>query len=276
VYTLVVRNAGPAPALTPRVSDPLPLGLSFVSAEGVGAGCTANGQSVTCDLLTMAVNATTTITLTVAVDRAAAPGVTNSATVTSPTTDPVPTNNTDIDPTEVPLADLSIAKRLEGLLAVNATVTYVLEATNLGPSPSGAPIIVTDDLPVGLTFVDATSAGATCAAVGQVVTCRSATAVAVGQVVRMDIRVRVTAAAGTALINSASVMADPSFGSFTPTDLTATNDAASTPAFVVASTLPATGWARFRQSLEAASWMLAIGGLAIVVGRRRRRSLPTV
>ncbi len=276
VYTLVVRNAGPAPAVTPRVSDLLPIGLTFVSAAGVGAGCTANGQSVTCDLLTMAVNATTTITLTVAVDRSAAPGVTNSATVTSPTTDPVPTNNTDVDPTEVPLADLSLAKRLEGSLAVNATVTYVLEATNLGPSPSGAPIVVTDDLPVGLTYVDATSTNATCAAVGQVVTCRSSAAVAVGQVVRMDIRVRVTATAGTALVNSASVVADPSFGSSTPSDPVATNNAAATPAAVVAANLPVTGWALFRQSLEAAFWMLALGGLAIVVGRRRRRNVPIV
>jgi len=152
----------------------------------------------------------------------------------------------------------------------------VLEATNLGPSPSGAPIVVTDDLPVGLTYVDATSTNATCAAVGQVVTCRSSAAVAVGQVVRIDIRVRVTATAGTALVNSASVVADPSFGSSTPSDPVATNNAAATPAAVVAANLPVTGWALFRQSLEAAFWMLALGGLAIVVGRRRRRNVPIV
>ncbi len=276
VYTLVVRNVGPASALTPRVTDVLPNGLTFVTAVGTGATCTAVGQSVTCDLLTMAVNDTITITLTVAVGRAAAPGVTNSASVSSPTTDPVPANNTDTDPTEVPLADLSISKRLEGTLVANSTVTYVLEATNLGPSPSGAPIVITDDLPAGLTFVDATSTSASCTSIGQVVTCRSTASVAVGQVVRVDLRVRVTATAGSAIVNNATVTGDPSFGSSVPTDPATSNNAVSTPSSVVSSNLPRTGWDLIQQWTQTALWLIALGGFTVLIGRRRRRPIPMV
>ena len=274
VYSLLVRNLGPASAVTPRVTDVLPTGLTYVSATGTGVTCAATGQSVGCDLVTMAVNATTTITLTVAVGRSAAPSVVNSATVTSPTADPVPTNNTDTDPTDVPLADLSISKRLEGSLAANATVTYVLEATNLGPSPSGAPIVITDDLPAGLTFVDATSTGATCVNEGQLVTCRSNAAVAVGQVVRVDVRVRVTAPAGTSIVNNATVAGDPAFGSSVPTDPAVANNGASTPSAVVATNLPVTGWALIRQWLQTALWLVVLGGFTVLIGRRRRRSTP--
>ena len=88
--------------------------------------------------------------------------------------DPVPGNNSDSDPTEVPLATCR-----------SASVS----------------IVITDDLPVGLAFIEATSTQAACAAVGQVVTCRSASSVAVGQVVRVDVKVKV--AVRTSIVNNA-------------------------------------------------------------------------
>ncbi len=278
IYTLTVRNAGPSPALTPRIDDVLPDGLTFVSAVAVGGPtvgtCSANGQAVRCDLVSIDAGASATVMLTVAVARTAAPGVVNTATVTSPTADPRPVDNTDRDPTEVPLADLQLTKVLDGTLAPNATVTYVLEATNLGPSPSGGPVVITDDLPVGLEYVTATSTGATCAAAGQRVTCRSTGALAVGEAVRVEVRVRVTAAAGTAIVNNATVAPDPSLGSLAPLDPAATNNAAATPATTVTTNLPVTGWVLFQRSLQLA--MLAVGvGALIVTLARRRRPIPS-
>jgi len=271
VYTIAVTNAGPASATTPRVTDVLPNGLTYVSGTGTGVVCTAAGQTVTCDLPTMAINTSSSITLTVAVGRAAAPNVVNSATVSSPTVDPVPGNNTDADPTEVPLADLSITKRLEGALVTNQTALYVIDATNLGPSPSGGALVITDDLPVGLAYVDATSSGATCSATGQLVTCRTGATVAAGTTISIDVRVRVTATSGTQLANSAQVEVDPNFGSSTPTDPVVTNNVASTPAAVVAAGLPTTGFDLLRQWLQLGLWAIGAGALVVYLSRRRRQ-----
>lgn len=270
VYTLVVRNAGPAAAQTPRIDDVLPNGLTFVSGTSETGTCSATGQTVRCDLATMASGATATVTLTVAVGRAAAPGVVNSAVVVTPTADPVATNNVDSDPTEVPLADLQLTKTLDGALVRNSTVTYVLEATNLGPSPSGGAIVISDDLPVGLTFVEAISDSATCSARGQLVTCRSNGAVAVGQTVRVNLRVTVTATAGTSIVNNATVTPDPELGSSALTDPVTGNNAAATPATAVSANLPTTGWSMIRPWLQGGAWVLGLGALAAFVARRRR------
>ena len=270
VYSMLVHNAGPAPASTPRLTDILPAGLTYVSATGTGVTCTANDQQVVCDLPTIAVDAEVTITLTVDVGRAAAPSVVNTAQVLSLTTDPDLTDNSDRDPTEVPLADLQLAKRLDGSLVRNSTATYLLDVTNLGPSPSGGPVVVTDPLPAGLEFVDAVSTGASCTAVGQLVTCRSSGVVAVAQTLSITLHVRVTAASGTSIVNTASVVVDPSLGSSAPTDPVAVNNAAATAAATVSNGLPSTGWSRLADFLRSATWAMGLGALAVIVARRRR------
>jgi len=58
------------------------------------------------------------------------------------------------------LANLSA----EGALLVGSQATYVVEVTNAGPTDDPGPITLTDVLPVGLRYVDATGAGWTCTA----------------------------------------------------------------------------------------------------------------
>jgi uncharacterized repeat protein (TIGR01451 family)/fimbrial isopeptide formation D2 family protein len=275
VYTLKVVNAGPAAAVSPRLDDVLPEGLTFVSAVTVGGSnagtCSAVGQAVRCDLVSIAAGASTTVRLTVAVARAAAPGVTNTATVTSLTADPRPVDNTDSDPTEVPLADLQLTKVLDGSLARNETATYVLEATNLGPSSSRGPVVIIDDLPVGLEFVSATSTAASCTSAGQLVTCRSTAPLAVGQAVRVDLRVRVTAPVGSTIVNTASVLSDSSLGSLAPGDPVSSNNAAAAAATTGAGpSLPVTGWLMFQRWLQLATWAVGAGALILWMARRRR------
>jgi len=84
VYTLTVTNNGrAATAGTVTVTDNLPAGLTFVSGTGVGWSCSAVGQLVTCTSATSiaASGGTSAITLTAGVGAAAAPSVTNSASV---------------------------------------------------------------------------------------------------------------------------------------------------------------------------------------------------
>lgn len=63
-YTITVLNEGPAEARDVVVTDVLPTGTTFTSGS---AGCTAVGQTVTCELGTVPAGATRSVTLTVAV-----------------------------------------------------------------------------------------------------------------------------------------------------------------------------------------------------------------
>jgi large repetitive protein len=271
-YTIVVRNLGPSAAVTPTVSDVLPNGLGYVSGSSAtsGVSCSASGQTVTCTLPTMALNDSISISLVVSVGRAAAPGVTNTATVTSPTFDPVPGNNTDSDPTVIPLADLAITKQLQGSLVNGSIVDYLLVATNLGPSPSGGPITITDPLPAGLVFVEAGGTGVTCSAVGQTVTCITSAAVAVGQSVTVTVRVRVAAAVGQTIVNTATVEG-PIVGSIpVVADPIPANNSDGVPGTVTSPTLPTTGATVYRWILGA-MWSIAGGFLLLLLARRRRQ-----
>jgi uncharacterized repeat protein (TIGR01451 family) len=271
VYTIVVTNLGPAAAVTPTVTDVLPVGLTYVDATGLGASCSAVGQTVTCELITIAVDDTIEIELTVAIAAAAAPAVVNAASVASSTQDPDLTNNSDDDPTDVPLADLSLSKRLVGPLVAGSTVEYELVATNLGPSPSGGALVITDVLPAGLSFVAASGNRLTCSATGQTVTCRTDGSVAVNEMITARIQVRVTATGGQQIVNTASVIATstPLLPPAAGDPVTANNDDAAT-SVVTAIPIPTTGAAMIQGWIEAALWTIALGAFGLIVARRRR------
>jgi large repetitive protein len=56
-YTLTLANHGPSPATGTTITDPLPAGLSFVSANAGQGSCSAAAQAVTCQLGTLAAEA---------------------------------------------------------------------------------------------------------------------------------------------------------------------------------------------------------------------------
>ncbi|MFB9311868.1 DUF11 domain-containing protein [Nocardioides plantarum] len=72
-YTLTARNAGPATARDVVVTDALPAGTTYAGASATGGGtCTHAGQGVSCDLGSLAADATRTVTITATVDPIAA------------------------------------------------------------------------------------------------------------------------------------------------------------------------------------------------------------
>jgi hypothetical protein len=93
-YSMTVGNAGPDQA-TVTLKDPLPAGVSFVSATSTKGVCGLSGGIVTCALGTMANGASATITLVVT--PTAAQPITNTAMLTSDASDPNPSNNTASD-----------------------------------------------------------------------------------------------------------------------------------------------------------------------------------
>jgi uncharacterized repeat protein (TIGR01451 family) len=196
------------------------------------------------------VDATRVLTLRVAVGAAAAPSVINTATVSSGAEDRKTDNNTATDPTEVtPVSRLDIVKDLASLRGTRAT--YTLTVTNTGPNATSAPIVLTDPLPTGLTFVSAAGPGWQCSFVAPIVTCTFDGVLQVGASATVTLITEVTAAPGQKILNVATVEGGGS-GSGSATD-----DAGLT---LPPSALPGTG-AGVGGQLALATLLLLIGGL---------------
>ncbi|WP_144400062.1 S8 family serine peptidase [Geobacter pickeringii] len=97
--TATIANNGPSAASSPTVTVTLPSGAAFLSAS---SGCSYASGAVTCSVTTLASGGSTLFTIN---SRPAAAGTaTTSATVTSATTDPVPSNNSATTSTQVAAA----------------------------------------------------------------------------------------------------------------------------------------------------------------------------
>src|SRR5262249_29834858 len=130
-YTLSVHNGGPSDATGVSVTDPLPTGVTFVSAS---TGCTNASGTVTCTVGALANGANATATIVVTAPNNATP-LTNTATVAGSPTDPNTANNTASATTTVTAsADLSITKTAPTSVTVGQQFTYTLSVHNGGPS----------------------------------------------------------------------------------------------------------------------------------------------
>ncbi|MCO5316558.1 MAG: DUF11 domain-containing protein [Solirubrobacterales bacterium] len=152
-YALTVTNNGPSKATSTTITDEIPDGLSFVSAD---PGCTfepLNG-TVVCAIGTLASGASTTINVTVKVDGDAHGQIENTASVTSQQEDPNPDNNTDTETVDATGADLQVTKSVKSPSVVKTGDTVVYEVVVRNNGPSGATgVVLTDALPAGLTNV---------------------------------------------------------------------------------------------------------------------------
>ena len=211
VYTLTATNGGPQSAAgTITVSDVLPAGLTYVSATGTGWTCSHASGTVTCTRSGPVTSGTTlpAITLTVAVGAAAAPSVTNTATVASSTTfDPDAADNSSSVTRAVTVpTDLTINKSHTGNFTQGQSGTYSITVTNSGGVASSGTVTVTDTLPAGLTPGTATGTGWTCNTAGQTVTCTRSDALGGGaSYPAISIPVTVAPNSALSLTNTASV-----------------------------------------------------------------------
>jgi uncharacterized repeat protein (TIGR01451 family) len=166
-YTLTVTNHGPNPAQAARVVDTLPAGLSFASGS---TGCTAAGQTVTCDLGAVPSGTNRQVTVKADIDPALVYDAGGPTTVTDTATvsntaghDSDPSNNTDTESTlVVAVADVSVDSvsangPLEVLIGDPADVTASVGVSNAGPSsPIDAVLSRTVTASAGLTVSPAT------------------------------------------------------------------------------------------------------------------------
>ena len=108
--------------------------------------------------------------------------------------------------TTEPVADLQILKSHTGDFTVGTNGDYLIQVSNLGPEPEANPIVVSDTLPAGLSFVSGTGIGWSCGAVAADVSCTHPGPIAVGaSAPDLTLTVQVSAAAAPAVNNTATV-----------------------------------------------------------------------
>ena len=172
-YTVVVTNNGPNTASGVSLSDPLPAGVAFVSANSTVGTCSQAAGTVTCAIGSLASGASAAITIVVTVQPGPGRTLPNTATASATgSSDPVPGNDSGTATTTVnPNADLAVSKSdSPDPVTVGSNLTYTVTVTNQGPDPA-ASVTVTDTLPAGVTFVSANSTVGACAENAGIVTC---------------------------------------------------------------------------------------------------------
>jgi uncharacterized repeat protein (TIGR01451 family) len=117
-YTIEVDNQSPTdPAANVVVTDRIPNGLDFTSVQTTDGNCDRQGRLITCQLGTVGVNETITITIRTRVTRKQASTLENTAEGTTTTAGDPAANNTDTELTTVRQAPDSNVPRCQGARA---------------------------------------------------------------------------------------------------------------------------------------------------------------
>jgi uncharacterized repeat protein (TIGR01451 family) len=157
-FMVTLANLGPDTATGVTVTEPLPSGLTFVSATpSLGTYNSATGVW-TVGTVTTSVAQTLTITALVI----SPSPETNTATISHSDQFDPDTSNNSASATETPrLADLALRKTVNDPTPnVGDTVAFTITLSNLGPDPA-TNVTVGDALPSGLTLLSATPSAGT-------------------------------------------------------------------------------------------------------------------
>jgi uncharacterized repeat protein (TIGR01451 family) len=241
-YTLTVTNTGvTSPSGQVKLTDTLPVNVTFVSAATSQGTFTQSGRTVTFDLGVIPLNggaATATITVR---PTAAAAGttLTDTATVTSTVNDPGAADDTATATTDVVAApaggaDLAVTVTDEpDPVSAGDDITYTITVANAGPDPA-ANVTLTDAIPAHTTFVSFTApAGFTvtvppAGGTGTVTATAASLADGASAVFTLVVRVAPDTSGDTTISNTATVAAtttDPAPNDNSATATTAVNAA---------------------------------------------------
>jgi uncharacterized repeat protein (TIGR01451 family) len=171
-YSVTVLNAGPDASAAITLTDPIPSGMTFVSASPSGCSTPAVGANgtIVCVIPGLAAGVSAIFTFVFHIDPGAPPGTffTNIAT-TSSATDSTDENNSGVAVTSTPpppQADVGITKSAPGATGPDTDLAFTIAVQNGGPDAATG-VTWTDTLPGNLTFVSlAPDGGCTTPAVG--------------------------------------------------------------------------------------------------------------
>jgi uncharacterized repeat protein (TIGR01451 family) len=172
-WTIAVTNHGPSAARAVDMEDVVPAGTTATYATSPQGACSM-AAAVSCALGTLAVGQTLEVTILAEVDpnygaTTEPADLSNTASVTSTTTDPDGSNNeSTASATVTHRVQVSLRKEMDPVSPVAGTnATYLLTALNAGPS-TVLDAVVTDTLPAGVTV---TSLPADCSLLVSTLTC---------------------------------------------------------------------------------------------------------
>jgi uncharacterized repeat protein (TIGR01451 family) len=210
-YTINLFNNGPGDATGARLTDTLPVSVTFLSVAS-STSCNESALTVVCDVGDLASSTDTMITIVVTAPITEGT-LSNEATAIANEVDSNVGNNTDTAFTTVsPLADLSVTKAdTPDPVAASTSLTYTLIVANNGPTDTTG-VVLTDTLPPEVTLGAATASQGGCSGTAPVV-CELGD-LASGTSVTVTIVVTAPATAKT-LDNTADVTgdhADPNLG----------------------------------------------------------------
>jgi uncharacterized repeat protein (TIGR01451 family) len=151
-YTIQVQNLGQANAATVQVVDTIPATTTFVSANAPAGWSCSGTSTVTCSLTgTMAQGTSATITVAVTSPSTSGP-ITNTATVSSTTADPVAANNSATVVTVVqPLVCATPGKDGAGGVLSGVVNTYYRASANGTLAAGNNSVTLAAALPAGGT-----------------------------------------------------------------------------------------------------------------------------
>lgn len=167
-YEITFTNIGPDDANQASVSDDIPAGMTFVSAnQDTGPTFTCSTPSVgdtsgsiECSIATFAAGATATFSFVFHIPSGTPAGTSfvNIATAGSETFDPNDENDSGVAGTTVPAppqADLGVMKSGPSGAGADSDVVYTITLTNSGPGDAEN-VSLNDTLPNTMTFVSLT------------------------------------------------------------------------------------------------------------------------
>ncbi len=239
-YTITVTNNGPVPdnATGVTLTNTFPANTTLVSATAAsGWTCTPGTGSESCTIATLAPNTSATFTFVVKVTPPSGnpptgnvPGtqLTDTATVTTTSSDPNSANNTASTSSYVASpsqADVAIVKTASPEpVETGTTLTYTLQVSNNGPA-TAQNVYVSDPLPTGVAYlttspVSTTQGTCTYTSSTTTVTCQLGS-ISVGGVVIVTINVTAGSFGSNTLVtNTATVCqtASPTSTTCVPAD----------------------------------------------------------
>jgi uncharacterized repeat protein (TIGR01451 family) len=180
-YTITITNNGPSSAAGVVMTDTLPAGSTFVSISQTGGtdGFTmsqSGGTAAETATASIAAGHSDSFTLVVNAPSSLTPGsnFSNTAAVSTTTSDPNTANNTATAPGTIAgasaSADLAVTNSGPATVGEGNSLTYTVTVHNNDTTNSGTGVVLTDTLGPNLSFVSATTSQGTFSQSGNVVT----------------------------------------------------------------------------------------------------------
>jgi len=134
-YTFLIQNNGPSTATGVTLTDPLPGTVTFISVATTLGSCSGT-STVTCNIGTMTVGQTATVTIQVQAPLAGGAIATNTGTVTTTTTDPATPNTASA--TAYSLVQASLCGTQPGKDGSPGTITGIVNSYWPGTASAAA------------------------------------------------------------------------------------------------------------------------------------------